>query len=171
MTLVGDERHAPYERPPLSKEADAGRRLSPKTIADEPRRWPAAGIAFHPSTHGAGDRPGAQARRLAGRGALPYDKLLLATGATPRRLHVPGADGSHCVYLRTLDDALHIRGHLQPGSRIAIIGGGFIGLELAAAARQLGATVTVIEVLPRLLSRGVPAEIAADHRGRHRAPA
>src|SRR5439155_21394348 len=70
-------------------------------------------------------------------------------------------------YLRTLDVAAHIRGRLGPGMRLAIIGGGFIGLALAATAVSLGAKVTVVEVLPRLLSRGVQAEIAAIVAARH----
>ena len=76
---------------------------------------------------------------------------------------------SRVTYLRTYDDALRIRDHLRPGRRLAIIGGGFIGLELAAAARKRGAEVTVIEALPRILSRGVPESIALLIQARHRA--
>jgi 3-phenylpropionate/trans-cinnamate dioxygenase ferredoxin reductase subunit len=97
---------------------------------------------------------------LADGSAIAYDKLLLATGSTPRQLAMPGL-GAHCLYLRTFDDALAIRAKLGPGARIAIIGGGFIGLELAASARSRGAAVTVIEAQPRILMRGVAAEIAA----------
>jgi 3-phenylpropionate/trans-cinnamate dioxygenase ferredoxin reductase subunit len=97
--------------------------------------------------------------RLSDSSVLAYDKLLLATGSTPRKLPMPGL-GARCVYLRTFADALAIRSHLSPANRIAIIGGGFIGLELAAAARKLGVAVTVIEAQPRILMRGVPAEIA-----------
>jgi 3-phenylpropionate/trans-cinnamate dioxygenase ferredoxin reductase subunit len=101
--------------------------------------------------------------------SLPYDKLLLATGAVPRRLPLPGADGGRCVYLRTHDDAVRIRGALTAGSHVAILGGGFIGLEIAASARKRGADVTVIEALPRILKRGVPEEIARVIDARHRA--
>jgi 3-phenylpropionate/trans-cinnamate dioxygenase ferredoxin reductase subunit len=90
---------------------------------------------------------------------LGYDKLLLATGASPRKLPL-AQPSQRCVYLRTFDDALAIRAHLRAGIRLAIVGGGFIGLELAASARQRGCPVTVIEALPRILMRGVPAEIA-----------
>jgi 3-phenylpropionate/trans-cinnamate dioxygenase ferredoxin reductase subunit len=114
------------------------------------------------------DRP-AHSVTLADDRTLPYDTLLLATGATPRRLPLPGAEGSRCGYLRTHDDALHIRRALKPGSHIAILGGGFIGLELAASARKRGARVTVIEALPRILTRGVPEEIARVIDARHRA--
>ncbi|MER8840651.1 FAD-dependent oxidoreductase, partial [Mesorhizobium sp. M0913] len=111
-------------------------------------------------------RPGGGARAGRAGGAPPpdgsalaYDKLLLATGSVPRKLPMPGL-GGRCVYLRTFNDALAIRAHLSAGNRIAIVGGGFIGLELAAAARRLGAAVTIIEAQPRILMRGVPAEIA-----------
>jgi 3-phenylpropionate/trans-cinnamate dioxygenase ferredoxin reductase subunit len=97
--------------------------------------------------------------------ALPYDKLLLATGASPRRL--PGVEGERIVYLRTIEDAQRLRGALEPGRHIAIVGGGFIGLELAASARARGAEVTLVEALPRLLSRGVPERIAARIQARH----
>jgi len=113
------------------------------------------------------DRAGKKVQ-LANGEALAYDKLLLATGAIPRRLPLVG-DSRHCVYLRTFDDALAIRARIRPGRRIAIIGGGFIGLELAASARKLGADVTVIEAQPRILMRGVPAEIAAIIHDAHRA--
>jgi len=101
--------------------------------------------------------------------SLPYDKLLLATGAMPRRLPLPGADGRRCAYLRTHDDAVRIRSALTAGRHIAILGGGFIGLEIAASARRRGAQVTVIEALPRILTRGVPEEIAQVIDARHRA--
>ena len=169
VTLLGAERHAPYERPPMSKELMlADGEMSPKTIATL-ERLAEANVTFRPSTTvTAIDRSG-QSVTLNDGGALPYERLLLATGAVPRRLPVPGAGGAHCVTLRTHEDALHIRERLVPGSRVAIIGGGFIGLELAAAARRRGAAVTVIEALPRLLSRGVPEEIAGRIEAKHRA--
>jgi 3-phenylpropionate/trans-cinnamate dioxygenase ferredoxin reductase subunit len=110
------------------------------------------------------------ARRVAlADGRTPgYDKLLLATGALPRRLALPGTDSARCAYLRTHDDAVRIRGALGAGSHVAILGGGFIGLEIAASARQRGARVTVIEALPRILTRGVPETIAQVVDARHR---
>lgn len=164
ITLIGNEDHLPYERPPLSKEAlVAGD--GPKLVADA-ERYAAAGIAvLSGRTVIEIDRT---ARRvLLGDGtAVPYDKLLLATGARPRSL--PGTVcGGRIAALRSHDDAARIRAYLVEGSHIAILGGGFIGLELAASARKLGASVTLIEGLPRILSRGVPAEIAAIVASRH----
>jgi 3-phenylpropionate/trans-cinnamate dioxygenase ferredoxin reductase subunit len=164
VTLIGAEPHLPYERPPLSKQGMLAEAFAATTIATA-ERLADAGIAF------AAGRQIAEVDRLGKRlldadgTALPYDKLLLATGASPRRL--PDTDGACIVYLRTLDDARRLRDELLPGRRLAIIGGGFIGLELAASARARGCAVTVIEALPRLLSRAVPESIAAQIQARH----
>lgn len=159
VTLVGAEAHLPYERPPLSKGAMTSEQAPAiRAIAD------AARLAVHridlkvSTTTVAIDRAN-RSVRFANGSHRAYDKLLLATGSVPRRLPMPGL-GPRCVYLRTFDDALAIRQHLRAGSRIAIVGGGFIGLELAAAARRLGAEVTVTEAQPRILMRGVPEDIA-----------
>ena len=159
ITLLGAEAHLPYERPPLSKDVLTGSEAPvPRAIASR-EQFDAADIAFMPSSHVAAiDRDFRQVRLESGV-KLSYDALLLATGATPRRL--PLAEASrHCVYLRTYDDAMAIRAHLASGRSIAIVGGGFIGLEIAASARKLGCAVTVIEAQPRILMRGVPAGIA-----------
>lgn len=158
VTLVGDEPHLPYERPPLSKDAMVSDAPEIKAIASDAMLAEKSIRHIHSVQAVAIDRS-AHTVRLSDGSVLPYDKLLLATGSTPRKLPMPGL-GPRCVYLRTFADALAIRGHLTPTNRIAIIGGGFIGLELAAAARKLGAAVTVIEAQPRILMRGVPADIA-----------
>ncbi|WP_181182165.1 MULTISPECIES: FAD-dependent oxidoreductase [unclassified Mesorhizobium] len=158
VALVGDEPHLPYERPPLSKEAMTGEAPAIKAIASDALFAERSIRHIHSVRAVAIDR-GAHVVRLSDGSSLPYEKLLLATGSVPRKLPMPGL-GGRCVYLRTFNDALAIRAHLSAGNRVAIIGGGFIGLELAASARKLGATVTVIEAQPRILMRGVPAEIA-----------
>nr|WP_314085666.1 FAD-dependent oxidoreductase [uncultured Shinella sp.] len=166
LTLIGSETHLPYERPPLSKEAlVAG--AGPKFVA-EPQRYVEAGIdLLLGRTVSEIDR--AAKRVVLGDGTVvPYDRLLLATGARPRTL--PGAaHGGRILALRSYDDAARIREHLVEGSHIAILGGGFIGLELAASACTLGASVTLVEGLPRVLTRGVPAEIAEIVASRHAA--
>lgn len=166
ITLVGSEPHLPYERPPLSKEAmTSGKAPTIKAIAN------AARLAEHridlkgSTTVISIDRAN-RSVRLGDGSDLAYDKLLVATGSIPRKLPMSGL-GARCVYLRTFDDALLIRQHLREGVRIAIVGGGFIGLELAASARKLGADVTVVEAQPRILMRGVPEEIAAIVHERH----
>ncbi len=167
ITMIGDERHLPYERPPLSKAVLAGDEPpAPPHILDEAR------LAEHGVTHLHGTAATAidrAAHRVAleGRDPLPYDRLLIATGARARRLTVPGAGPQTVHYLRNFAEALALRRQLHAGQRLAVIGGGFIGLELAAAARMRGAEVTVIEMAPRLLGRAVPAEIAAVIADRH----
>ncbi|RWK64815.1 FAD-dependent oxidoreductase [Mesorhizobium sp.] len=167
VTLVGDEPHLPYERPPLSKEAMASDAPAIKAIASDEVLAGRSIRHIHSVQAVAIDRA-AHLVHLSDGSVLPYDKLLLATGSTPRRLPLPGL-GARCVYLRTFNDALAIRAHLSAGNRIAVVGGGFIGLELAAAARRLGATATVIEAQPRILMRGVPAEIARTIHEAHEA--
>ncbi len=159
VTLVGEEPHLPYERPPLSKAAMLSEEHpAPVTVADRQRLAEQAISLFSSTRAEKIDRAG-RIVHLADGSKLAYDKLLIATGAVPRRLTLPGAEGS--VTLRTFDDALAIRAALRPGMRLAIVGGGFIGLELAASACRRGAAVTVIEAQPRILMRGVPEEIAA----------
>jgi 3-phenylpropionate/trans-cinnamate dioxygenase ferredoxin reductase subunit len=167
LTLIGEERHAPYERPPLSKAAlTCEAEPPPPAIADAGR------LADLGVERLAGVRIVAIDRvehRLATRegGEIPYERLLLATGARARRLALEG--GEHAILLRTYDDALLLRQKLERGARVVIIGGGFIGLELAASARERGASVTVLEAAPRILTRGVPEDIAAAIATRHRA--
>lgn len=163
VTLIGGETHLPYERPPLSKDGMLAEIFAAKTIATG-EQLAQAQVQFLSGTRV--DCINREQRRIgAGVESLAYDRLLLATGAAPRVL--PGAEGGRIVYLRTLDDARRIRGELSAGKRLAVVGGGFIGLELAASAKARGAEVTVIEALPRLLSRTVPEAIAADIRARH----
>ncbi|MCO6049034.1 FAD-dependent oxidoreductase [Mesorhizobium sp. RP14(2022)] len=166
VTLIGAEPHLPYERPPLSKAVLLGDDApSPKTIANEARLFEAAVLHLSSVTATGIDREAKSVSLSNGRG-LHYSKLLLATGADPRPYAL--AEGlSHVFTLRTFDDALAIRSRLGPGCRLAIIGGGFIGLELAAAARTRRADVTVIEAAPRILGRAVPTEIAQVIHARH----
>jgi 3-phenylpropionate/trans-cinnamate dioxygenase ferredoxin reductase component len=167
VTLIGAESHPPYERPPLSKHAVAGEPPAKPIVGSEGIE--AAGIDFRRgATAVAIDRAGAVVALDDG-SEVPYHRLLIATGARARTLPLPGADDARIAVLRTLDDAARLRTALLPGRRLAVIGGGFIGLEVAATARGLGAEVAVIEALPRLLSRGVPAEIASLLEARHRA--
>ena len=166
ITLIGAEPHLPYERPPLSKEGLAGQ-LEPKFVADA-ERYQAAGIQVLTDTPVETIDRDAKTVRLAGGRQLSYDRLLLTTGARPRSL--PGLSETSPLIrmLRTHADAAAIRSKLAPGKVLAIIGGGFIGLELAGTARKFGADVVLLEGLPRVLSRGVPEEIAAVVAERHR---
>lgn len=167
ITLIGAEPHLPYERPPLSKDG-LREKVQPKYVADA-ERYATAGIdVLTDSPVKAIDRV-AKRVELVDRGSIAYDRLLLTTGARART--IPGTEGAsrRVRTLRTQADAEEIRRELLPGRKLAIIGGGFIGLELAATARRLGVEVVLIEGLTRILSRGVPAEIATIVAERHRA--
>ncbi|MFE7416199.1 NAD(P)/FAD-dependent oxidoreductase [Rhodococcus sp. NPDC057529] len=166
IELIGAERHLPYERPPLSKAtllADLD--PVPVSIYDE------AALRDLDIVHRTGvevtdlDRDHREVV-LADGGRIDYERVLLATGATPRKLPMAaGFDRAHT--LRTHDDALRLRAGLRSADRVTVIGGGFIGLELAAAARSLGCAVTVLEVADRLLGRAVPAQVADRVHARH----
>ncbi|MBB3569922.1 FAD-dependent oxidoreductase [Rhizobium sp. BK491] len=165
ITLIGAEPLAPYERPPLSKgSADQAR--EPKFIAAL-ERYGEQSIDLKLKTTVIALDPATKTLRLSDGQALTYDKLLLATGAAARGF--PGVDSTsqRIRVLRTHADAVALHAALHPGRHIAIIGGGFIGLEVAATARIRGADVTVIEGLPRVLKRGVPEEIAEAITERH----
>jgi anthranilate 1,2-dioxygenase ferredoxin reductase subunit len=160
ILLIGDEPHLPYDRPPLSKsfitEALAPEKiyLKPRIFYDEQRIGLRLGVAAT-----AIDRAG-KTVTLADGGRIPYDRLLIATGCGARRLP-PALGGVPIHYLRSLADAERLRGALVPGRRLVVIGGGFIGLEIAASARQRDVAVTVLEMAPRLMSRAVP-EVVSD---------
>ena len=166
ILLIGDEPHLPYDRPPLSK-AFLVEGLDPARLWLKPESFYAE--------QGIGLKLGAAARRIDRAGKVveladgervPYDRLLLATGCRGRKLPAPfTTEPIH--YLRSLVDAERIRAALRPGLELVMIGGGFIGLEIAASARKLGAAVTVLELAPRLMSRAVPALVGDAVRALH----
>ncbi|NKK58590.1 ferredoxin reductase [Rhizobium leguminosarum bv. viciae] len=167
ITLVGAEPLPPYERPPLSK-AGSTDASDPKFIAAA-EKYIENGIRLLTGLEARDIDPASRIVTLSDGTALSYDKLLLATGAAARSLPGAPVGSRHIRSLRTHHDATALRDAMKPGRHIAIIGGGFIGLELAATARLLGAEVTVIEGLERVLKRGVPEEIAHLITERHRA--
>jgi 3-phenylpropionate/trans-cinnamate dioxygenase ferredoxin reductase component len=169
VTMIGDEQHQPYERPPLSKEVmtSAAEHDSPRFTLDR------AKLASQSITHLSGIRAEGidrDARRvlLADGRVVPYAKLLISTGAGPRRLPMLGGAQHNVLYLRTFADALGLRSRLRPECRLVVIGGGFIGLEIAASARSRGCSVTLVEMAPRILMRGVPGQVAVRVAERHR---
>ncbi|MDF2708993.1 MAG: oxidoreductase [Nonomuraea muscovyensis] len=150
ITLVGEERHRPYDRPPLSKAVLLG--ASDSSFVDFDAA--ALRVDFRPGVGAKALRPGVVETT---EGELAYDGLVIATGAEP--ITVPG-DGPQHV-LRTLDDALELRARLVPGARVVVIGAGWIGAEVATAARRVGCEVTVIEAGPAPLAHAVGAEVGA----------
>lgn len=169
ITLIGNERWAPYELPPLSKKTLTGHNepFSPTYVLDDLQlqNYRITYLANNPAVRI--DRQRHQVWLHDGR-SIGYERLLLATGASPRKLAMEGSDVRGAYYLRTFDDALALRSRLLPGQRIVVIGGGFIGLEVAASARENGCETTLIEAAPRLLMRGVPEAIAVIVEARHR---
>jgi 3-phenylpropionate/trans-cinnamate dioxygenase ferredoxin reductase component len=166
ITLIGDEAHAPYERPPLSKAVMTAEAPPSAPFILREGQLKEHGIVLESGTKVTGiDRASHSVTLTDGR-VLRYARLLLATGSTARRLHLPGAQG--ILYLRKFDDALVLRSRLRSGGRLVVIGGGFIGLELAASARARGAEVILLELAPRLLTRGVSFDMAERIAAKHR---
>ncbi|HSA82801.1 MAG TPA: FAD-dependent oxidoreductase [Geminicoccaceae bacterium] len=169
VVLLGAEPSPPYERPPLSKGYLTGERAAADFTFAKADALAAAGIEFRPGCAVAAIDRRSRTVRLGDGERIGYTKLLLATGREPRRLPLDGAVAERVLYLRDLGDADQLRQALRPGATVAIVGGGFIGLEVAASAVALGCRPVVIELLPRLLGRAVPAPIAAFLEARHAA--
>ncbi|MFB7663480.1 NAD(P)/FAD-dependent oxidoreductase [Kitasatospora sp. NPDC056138] len=150
ITLVGEEPHPPYDRPPLSKDVLLGKRDSTELDID----WQHLGIELLPGRRATAVTPGVL---HTGAGELPYGGLVIATGAAPVAL--PGSDRARV--LRTVDDALALRAELVPGARLVLVGAGWIGAETATVARQLGCEVTVVEAGPAPVAGALPAELGA----------
>jgi 3-phenylpropionate/trans-cinnamate dioxygenase ferredoxin reductase component len=167
IDLIGMERHPPYERPPLSKELLTGRKTADACLLRSSQAMIDDDIHLHTQRLAAIDTQ-ARTVTLANRQVLPYRKLLLATGGTARSLDIPGAELPEVLTLRTLDDALTLAPRLNPATRLLVVGGGFIGLEVAASARSLGCRVTLLEGGQRLLGRAVPADLAQRVQALHR---
>jgi 3-phenylpropionate/trans-cinnamate dioxygenase ferredoxin reductase subunit len=160
VCIVGEEPRAPYQRPLLSKTYLAG-------------KLPVGQLAFRPEAlyakldiHGRWrarvtevDRSSRKVRLDDG-SRLGYETLVLATGARPRRLDMPGADDARVMLFRSAEDADRARFRLKPGLRVVIVGGGYLGLEIASVAVRAGALVTVLEGAPTLLARVAGAEVA-----------
>ncbi|MGD9601346.1 MAG: NAD(P)/FAD-dependent oxidoreductase [Gammaproteobacteria bacterium] len=169
LVLVGEERSLPYQRPPLSKKYLLGEIDAPRLLFRPAEHYAKLGVDVRLGTRVTGLDAGAREVTLGDGTRLGFDRLALVTGARVRTLSVPGADDPRVCYLRGMDDAEAIRGRLADARRIVIVGGGFIGLEVAAVARSLGRDVTVLEAQPRVLPRVVAplvSEFFADLHGR-----
>lgn len=168
IVLVGDESHAPYRRPPLSKAVLCGTATDDSVLLMSPAAREKARIEFIGGVRV--ERIDRVARQLVladGR-RLDYDRLALTTGGRARALKLPGAERPNVFTLRGLDDVRAIRPHCQAGRRALIVGGGFIGLEAAASLVKLGLQVTVLEGLPRVLARVTVPEVSAFFERIHR---
>ncbi|MFF8790582.1 NAD(P)/FAD-dependent oxidoreductase [Streptomyces sp. NPDC015125] len=159
ITLLGDEPHQPYDRPPLSKAVLLGKAEGSAFDVD----FEALGVALHLSRPVTALVPDAHVIETAD-GPVPYDYAVLATGADP--IVLPGSEGLPGVHLlRTLDDAERLRPVLAAQHEIVVVGAGWIGAEFATAAREAGCAVTVVEAADRPLAGALPAEVAAHMTG------
>ncbi|TWH00877.1 3-phenylpropionate/trans-cinnamate dioxygenase ferredoxin reductase subunit [Nocardioides sp. J9] len=161
VVLVGDEPMWPYQRPPLSKDylkgamSDDDLLIKPKDFYADQR----IDVRFGNAVEAIDTE--ARTVTLGGGESISYDTLVLATGAAPRQLPVDGADLDGVHYLRNHDDALRLGADVVPAARLAIVGGGYVGLEVAASARHLGASAVVLEREARALARVAGADLAA----------
>jgi 3-phenylpropionate/trans-cinnamate dioxygenase ferredoxin reductase subunit len=167
LVLIGDEPWLPYQRPPLSKKYLAGA-LERERLLLRPQ-------AFYES-HGVETRLGRRVEEVSRRDqrlrlddgtSCAYDALLIATGSRPRPLAAPGAELDGVHFLRNIADVERIRAELAPGKRLVIVGGGYIGLEVAATSRELGLDVTVLEMADRVMNRVVCPQLSAFYQAEH----
>ena len=168
IVLLGEEQERPYERPPLSKGYLLGKDERSSIFVHEEGWYAENDVDLRLGVTVTSLDVGARQVGLAGGGTVGYDRLLLATGAAPRRLSVPGADLDGVVYLRRVGDSERLAGALRGGGRVVIAGAGWIGLEVAAAAREFGCEVTVVEPLPGALHRHLGPELGAMFADLHR---
>lgn len=169
VTIIGDEPYVPYERPPLSKAFLAGEIPVEKMYMRAPEYYPGQDIVLQTRERVVAIDRVAKAVRLASGASMNYGKLVLATGGRVRKLSCPGADLPGVHYLRSIDDVLGYRDRMIADARVVIVGGGYIGLEVAAVAAKRGCKVTVLEALPLVLNRVVAPEVSAFYMDVHRA--
>jgi 3-phenylpropionate/trans-cinnamate dioxygenase ferredoxin reductase subunit len=165
--LIGAEPELPYERPPLSKEYLYGEKAFERMLIRPEAFWHEREVAFVPGTHIVAVDPAAKRLRSAEGASFGYGSLVWAAGGAPRRLRCEGGDlaGVHVVRCRSEVDA--IRAELPTVERVAVIGGGYIGLETAAALRKLGKAVVLVEALDRVLARVAGEEISRFYEAEH----
>jgi 3-phenylpropionate/trans-cinnamate dioxygenase ferredoxin reductase subunit len=166
ITLVCAENTVPYERPPLSKEFLRGAAPAGEAAIPDAAWYPEQEIELRLGVRGTRLDLAARTVELSDGSVIGYDQLLLATGVRPRVL--PGLEGESVCYLRTVADARALRDRIGAAGHVAVLGGGFIGCEVAASAVQLGKRATILEALPTLLYRALGSELGQAIAGIHR---
>ena len=169
IALLGAEPYLPYQRPPLSKAFLAGEMTVEQLLIRSPENYTKAGIEWHPSTVVESIDRTAHSLRLGNGEAFGYGKLVLATGGRPRQLTIPGSELQGVHYIRTIADVDALRPGFAAGARLVIVGGGYIGLEVAAVAVKHGLDVEIVEFAPRVLARVAGPELSAFYEAAHRA--
>ena len=168
VVVIGDEAHVPYERPPLSKAFLSGDVAHERLYLKKPGYYADHDIELKLNTRVKAIDRAAKTVTLASGESLSYDKLVLATGSRVRKLDVPGGNLPGIHYLRTLADVEAIKDSLKPGARAAIVGGGYIGLEVAAVLTKLDAKPVVIEVMDQVMARAMAPKVASFFEQVHR---
>ena len=166
VVLVGDEPYLPYQRPPLSKKFLAGEMPAERLYVKPESFYADAGVEMHLETRIESLDCAARTLTTSG-GEIAFDKLILALGSRVRRLPVEGVDLPGVHYLRSIADVDSIRADFDKGRKLVIVGAGYIGLEVAAVARQAGLDVTVVEMADRVMSRVVSPEISDFYQIEH----
>jgi 3-phenylpropionate/trans-cinnamate dioxygenase ferredoxin reductase subunit len=169
IVLIGSESERPYERPPLSKGYLLGSDERDSVYVHPADWYTENGVDLREGTTVTAIDRSARTVATSSGAQVSYDKLLLATGASPRRLNFPGSDREEVLYLRTIADSDRLRSAFQPGTRVVVAGAGWIGLETAAAARTAECAVTVLEPQPGALTDQLGPELGAVFAGLHRA--
>lgn len=169
VVLVGAEPHLPYQRPPLSKKFLAGEQTLEGGLVKAPSFYTQQSIDVRTGTRVDAIDVEASCVRLSDGETLEYSKLLLCLGSEPRRLNVPGKSLRDVFYLRTADEVSAIRERCREGERLVIVGGGYIGLEVAATCRKRGLDVTVLEMADRVMNRVVAPQISSFYESEHAA--
>lgn len=168
IVLIAEEQQLPYERPPLSKEFLAGKKTLADFTVNAADWYPEHNVDLRLGTRAVSLDPAGHTVALADGASVRYDKLLLATGSRSRRVPIPGADAEQVHYLRTFDDAAALSAALGQGGSLAVVGAGWIGLEVAASARQRGVDVTVVETARVPLQAALGAEAGEVFAALHR---
>jgi anthranilate 1,2-dioxygenase ferredoxin reductase subunit len=168
IILLGEEAEPPYDRPPLSKAVLLGTDPGNGLFVRAPGFYAEQRIDLRLSTRVTAIDVGARQVVTAAGARIGWDHLVVATGATARRLRVPGAEDPRVMTLRSMADAAALKAGLAAAPRLAVVGGGLIGLEVAASARQLGCAVHVLEAADRLMARCVPPAISDRFAALHR---
>jgi 3-phenylpropionate/trans-cinnamate dioxygenase ferredoxin reductase subunit len=168
LVLISDEGMLPYQRPPLSKKFLSGEMEAERLLFRHRGFYDEHAVELKLGVRAARIETGARRVALSNGEEINYDRLLLCSGAVPRRMTCPGSDLAGVHYLRNIDDAAAIHQGLKPGARVIIVGGGYIGLEIAATARKMGCAVVVLEMADRVMNRVVASNVSEFFEHEHR---
>lgn len=168
IVLIGEEPYPPYRRPPLSKTFLSGDDAVDTLYVKPLATYEKLNIEFVGDMRVVNVERAKKCVELQDGREIAYDKLILATGGAVRKLSIPGSDKSNVLYLRTADDSIAMRQRFAPGKKLVIVGGGYIGLEIAAHAIKNGLEVTVLEAAPRVLARVTAPDVSAFYEKVHR---